>query len=56
MRNCFFGFVAHIGETEGLAFEFAVAGIDDEVMFFAQFLRHRQNVDGSIVFYAGQRF
>ena len=49
MRNGVFCFVAHVGETEGFSAEFAVAGIDDEVMFFAQLFRHRQNVDATIV-------
>ena len=36
MRDGFFGFVAHIREAEGLTFDFAVAAVDDEVMFFAR--------------------
>ena len=39
MRNHFFGFVAHVGKTECFAAEFAVAGIDDEVVFFPQVAR-----------------
>ena len=35
MRDGFLGFIAHVGETEGLAFDFAVAAVDDEMMFFA---------------------
>ena len=38
MRNCFFGFVAHIREAERFAAELAVAGIDHEVMFLAEAL------------------
>jgi len=55
MRNGFFGFVAHVGEAERLAFEFAVAGVDDEVVFFAKLLRQLQNIDAAIVFYARER-
>jgi hypothetical protein len=35
MRDGFLGFIAHVGEAEGLAFDFAVAAVDDEMMFFA---------------------
>ena len=35
MRNRFVGFVPHVGETERFALNFAVAGIDDEVMFLS---------------------
>ncbi len=55
MRNCFFGFVAHVGEAEGLASDLAVAGVDDEVMFFAKLLRQLENIDAAIVFYARER-
>src|SRR5437667_2768585 len=53
-RNCLFGFVAHIGEAEGFALNFAVAGIDDEMMFSAQFFRQFQNVDALVVFHASE--
>ena len=56
MRNSFFGFVAHVGEAEGFATEFAVAGIDDEVVFLAQASRKIDNVDAFVVFDTGQRF
>ena len=57
MRNGFFGFVTHVGEAEGLAFEFAVAGVDDEMMFFAKSFRERQDVKFfSIVLHTGERF
>ena len=36
MRNRFFGFVAHVGEPEGLALQFSVAAVDHEVMPVAQ--------------------
>ena len=36
MRDGFLGFIAHVGKAEGLAFDFAVAAVDDEMMFFAQ--------------------
>jgi hypothetical protein len=38
MRNSFLGFVAHVGQAERLATNFAVTGVDDEMMFLAQFL------------------
>ena len=37
LGNRLFRFVTHVGEAEGLALDFAVAGIDDEMMFLAQF-------------------
>ena len=55
MRDRFFGFVAHVGEAEGLAFDLAVAGVDDEVMFFAEVAGEFGNVDAAGVFDAGQR-
>ena len=39
MRNRFLGFVAHVGEAKGFALDFAVAGIDDEMMFGPQIAR-----------------
>ena len=57
MRDGFFGFVAHIGEAEGLALDFAVAGIDHEVMLFSKSFRECKNVEFfSIVLHAGERF
>ena len=56
MRNRFLGFVAHVGEAKGLAFDFAVAGIDDEVVFFAEIPGEFGNVDAAGVFHASQRF
>ena len=56
MRNGFSRFVAHIGEAKRLAAEFAVTGVDDEVMFFAQASRKTDNVDAFVVFDAGERF
>jgi hypothetical protein len=35
MGNRFLGFIAHVGKAEGLAFDLAVAAVDDEMMFFA---------------------
>ena|SRR5436305_1491426 len=55
-RHCLFRFVAHIGEAEGFALNFAVAGIDHEMMFSAQFFRQFQNVDASIVTDTSKRF
>ena len=56
MRNRFVGFVAHIGESKRFAAEFAVAGIDDEMMFFAKSPCEIENVDISGVRDASQRF
>ena len=56
MRNGFFRFVAHVREAEGLAFDLAVAGVDDEMVFFAEIAREFGNVDAAAVFHAGQRF
>ena len=39
MRDRFFRFVAHVGETKGFALNFAVAGIDNEMVFTAQIAR-----------------
>jgi hypothetical protein len=55
MRNSFFGFVAHVGQAESFPAEFAVAGVDDEMMLFAELSRKIDNIDVAIVFYAGQR-
>ena len=56
MRNRFFRFVAHIRETKGFALNFAVAGIDDQMVFSPQFARELQNVDAAVVPYASERF
>ena len=55
MRDGFFGFVAHVGEAEGLAFDFTVAAVDDEVMFFAEISHELGDVDAAVVFHAGER-
>jgi len=55
MRNRFLGFVAHVGEPECLAFDFAVAAVDDEMMFGAQIADEFRDVDAAAVFHAGQR-
>ena len=54
MRNRLFGFVAHVGEAEGFALDGAVAGVDDDVMFLAQFFGHGEDIDIFGVFYAGE--
>jgi hypothetical protein len=56
MRNCRFGFVAHVGETECLASNLAITRIDDEVMFFTKFPRKCENIDAFVVLHAGERF
>ena len=54
MRDGFLGFIAHVGETEGLAFDFAVTAVDDEMMFFAQVAHEFRHVDSAIIFHAGE--
>ena len=54
MGNAFFGFIAHVGETESLPFNFAVAAVDHEMMFFAQLAREFRNIDATVVFDAGK--
>src|SRR5436190_3119877 len=49
MGNGFFGLIAHIRKAEGLAFDLAVAGVDDEVVFFAQVFRQLGHVDTKTV-------
>jgi hypothetical protein len=39
MRNGFLGFVAHVGKAKGLAPDFAVTGVDDEMVFRPQVAR-----------------
>ena len=45
MRDGFLGFIAHVGETKGFAFDFAVTAVDDEMMFFAQVAHEFRHVD-----------
>ena len=54
MGNGFLSFVAHVGEAESLAFDFAVAAVDDEMMLFAQVAHEFRNVDVAIIFDAGE--
>src|SRR5689334_12938135 len=54
MRHSLVGFVAHIGETECFAAEFAVTWVDDQMMFFAKLFRHGQNINVLVVRDAGQ--
>ena len=55
MRNGFLSFIAHVGQSKRFSAEFAVARIDDEVMFFAERADHRQDVDATFVFDASER-
>src|SRR5438270_12249275 len=55
VRNCFFGFVAHVGETKRFAAELAVTGIDDEVMSLAQASRKIDDIGVLIVRDTDQR-
>ena len=54
MGNGFLGFVAHVGKAEALALDFAVAAVDDEMMFFAQVAHELGNVDAAIISDAGE--
>ena len=54
MGNGFFGFVAHVGKAEALAFDFTIAAVDDEMMFFAQVAHEFRHVDAAIIFDAGE--
>ena len=54
MRDGFLGFIAHVGETKGLAFDLAVTAVDDEMMVFAQVANEFRHVDSSIIFHAGE--
>ena len=45
MRDSFFGFVTHVGKAKGFASNFAIAGVDHEMMFFTKFPRQLQDVD-----------
>ena len=53
MRNRFLGFVAHVGEAESFAFDRAVARVDYEMMFLAEFFGHGDNVGPLAVLHAG---
>src|SRR6478672_5942039 len=46
----FFRFVPHVRKPKGLAFDLAVAGIDHEVMFFAEVAGEFGNVEAPGVF------
>src|SRR5439155_19348727 len=54
MGDRILAFVAHVGKAEGLAFDFAVAAVDDEMMFFAQIAHQLCYVDAAIVFDASE--
>ena len=54
MHNRFFRFVAHVGEAEGLAFDFAIAAVDDEVMLGAQIAHEFRYIDAAAVSDAGE--
>src|SRR6266480_1293594 len=55
-RNCFLVLIAHVGEAEGFSAQFPVAGINNQMMPFAQLSRERQHVDSFVVLYAGECF
>src|SRR5438477_3119035 len=54
MGNGFLGFIAHVGEAESLAFNLAVAAVDDEMIFLAQIAHESRYVDGAVIFNAGE--
>src|SRR5690349_872043 len=51
MRDGFLGFIAHVGETKGLAFDLAVTAVDDETMFFAQVANEFRHIRSPIIFH-----
>jgi len=55
MRDSLLGFITHVGKTKGFTSNFAIAGIDHEMMLFTKFLRQLQNVDFLVVPDAGER-
>ena len=54
MGDSFLSFVAHVREAKGLAFDLAIAAVDDEMMFFAQIAHESRYVDGAVIFDAGK--
>src|SRR5207253_6744974 len=54
MRDGFLGFIAHVGETKGFAFDLPVTAVDDEMMFFTQVANEFRHVDFPIIFHAGE--
>src|ERR1051326_8599546 len=56
LQNGLLRFIAHVGQAERFPAEFAVAGVDDDVMFLAKAAGKIDNVDAMVVFDAGERF
>src|SRR5450631_3937608 len=54
MRDGVPGFVAHVGEAEGFAFDLAVAAVDDEVVFGAEVAHEFRDIDPAAVSHAGE--
>ena len=54
--NSGFVFVAHVGETEGFAFDFPIAAVELDLVFFTHDLSKGGNVDAFVVLDAGQAF
>lgn len=54
MRNSFLGLVAHVGEAEGFAFDFAVTAVDDQMVFGAQVAHESCDVNAAAVSDAGE--
>src|SRR6266404_176147 len=55
MRNALLGLVTHVGETKCLAFDLAIAAVDDEMMLVAQVARQLRHINAAIVLHTGQR-
>ena len=54
MRHSFLGFVAHVGKAKGFAPNFAIPGVDHQMMFFTKCLRQLEDVDFLVVLDAGE--
>src|SRR5437899_11835585 len=54
MGDSFLSFVAHVREAKGLAFDLAIAAVDDETIFFAQIAHESRYVDGAVIFDTGK--
>ena len=49
-----FSLVAHVGKAKGFAPNFAVAGIDHQMVFFTKLSRQLWHVYALVVFHAGE--
>src|SRR5437868_4340637 len=55
MRNAFLSLITHVGETKCLAFNLAIAPVDDEVMLLGQIACQLRHIDTTVILHAGQR-